>query len=411
MPLRVLALPFGHALSHVSRPLRLAEELRQRGHEVVFAGGGKELIWAERKGFPVVRTTELPHEVLFGRIRARKLRFIEEDELAGLVEADLALFAEVKPDLVLTDGRLSARLSTRVTGLKHAAIVNVSSTRHRAIPYVPFFEWVRPGWLRSSFRRFNLWFEMAVFDRAVPAFGTVARNLGLEPTVSATDCLEGNDLTLLPDLPEFMPSRGLPPGHHYVGPLTFRADLPDPPWWPELLRLKAEGRKVVYFTLGTTGTRELFEEALPALANQADWAAVVTTGGQFDPTSPAPNVFIAPYLDGDRVMQIADLVVCHGGNGTIYQAMAHGVPIVGIATIPDQEYNLRQAKTLGIGIRWRKRLDSSLLKAALQQTTCANRLPGNEWRNLSLYGGSMSGTLDLLERVVLSIGAPPAPCH
>jgi UDP:flavonoid glycosyltransferase YjiC (YdhE family) len=351
MPLRVLALPYGHALSHVSRPLRLAEELRQRGHEVVFAGGGKELKWAEKKGFGVVQTEELPHEVLFGRIRARRLRFIEEDELARLVEADLAVFAEVKPDLVLTDGRISARLSTRRAELKHAALVNVSSTRHRAIPYVPLFEWVRPGWLRAPFRRFNLWFEMAVFDRAVPAFRKVAHRLGIPSTVTATDCLEGNDLTLLPDLPEFMPSRGLPPSHHYIGPLTFRADLPDPPWWSELLRLKAEGRKVVYFTLGTTGTRELFDEVLPALGAQADWAAVVTTGGQLDPALPASNVFVAPYLDGDRVMEIADLVVCHGGNGTIYQALAHGVPIVGMPTIPDQEYNMRCAEVAQIGKR------------------------------------------------------------
>lgn len=360
MPLRVLALPYGHALSHVSRPLRLAEELRDRGHDVTFAGGGKELAWAEKKGFPVEEVAELPHEVLFGRIRARKLRFIEEDELDALIEADREVFSRVKPDLVLTDGRISARLSTRLTGLKHAAIVNVSSTRHRAIPYVPLFEWVRPGWMRSPLRRFNLWFEMAVFDRAVPAFRAAARRRGLDPTVTATDCLEGNDLTLLPDLPEFMPSRGLPPSHHYVGPLTFRADLPDPPWWPELLRLKAEGRKVVYFTLGTTGTRELFEEALPALATQADWAAVVTTGGQAALPCGLGNVFAADYLDGDRVMGVADLVVCHGGNGTIYQALAHGVPVAGIPTIPDQAYNMRCCEALGIGMTWKGRLDDKL---------------------------------------------------
>jgi UDP:flavonoid glycosyltransferase YjiC (YdhE family) len=48
-------------------------------------------------------------------------------------------------------------------------------------------------------------------------------------------------------------------------------------------------------------------------------------------------------------MQECDVVVCHGGNGTIYQALQHGKPIVGIPTIPDQEFNMRRVKALGVG--------------------------------------------------------------
>jgi len=350
--LRVLAVPYGHALSHVSRPLEVAKELRKRGHEVVFAGGGRQLRHVEEAGFPAIRDLEMPHEVLFGRIRERKLRFILEGELRTLVDEDLRVIREVRPDLVLTDGRISARLSTRAAGVPHAAIVNVSSTHHRAVPYVPVFGWVRPTWLRSLANRFNLWAEMAVFDRANPAFGRVARRLGLPPDVTATNCLEGNDLTLLPDLPELMPSQGLPPGHHYVGPITFDGShLPDPPWWSELLLRKESGARVVYFTLGTTGTRELFRSALRDLGGRDDLAVVVSTGGQVDLPAPPANVFVAEVLDGDRVMELADVVVCHGGNGTIYQALRHGVYVLGIPAIPDQEYNLRRAEALGIGAR------------------------------------------------------------
>jgi hypothetical protein len=35
---KILALPYSHTLSHVSRPLLVAKELRNRGHEIVFAG-------------------------------------------------------------------------------------------------------------------------------------------------------------------------------------------------------------------------------------------------------------------------------------------------------------------------------------------------------------------------------------
>ncbi len=364
-PCRILCVPYGHALSHVSRPLLLAGELRARGHQVVFAGGGRELAWAERQGFEVIPVEELPHEVLFGRIRARKLAFIRAGELDGLVAADLRLFAEVNPHLVLTDGRISARISTHLAGLKHAALVNVSSTHHRAVPYAPLFEWVRPSWLRAPLRRLNLGLEMAVFDRAVPAFRRVEAARGAASTTTATNCLEGNDLTLLPDIPAFMPSRGLPSNHHYVGPLTFKAELPDPPWWPELLRQKEEGRKIFYFTLGTTGTQALFHSALTVLGNRKDSAVVITTGGQVALPRAPRNAFVADYLDGDRVMRVADVVVCHGGNGTIYQNLAARAFLVGLPAIPDQEYNLRRVEALGLGAAWRKPLDTTFAEALL----------------------------------------------
>ncbi len=348
---RILAIPYGHALSHVSRPLEVAKELRLRGYEVVFAGGGRQLRHAEEAGFQVHRIREMPHDALFGRIRRRQLRFILEGELRTLVEADLRVIREVQPDLVLTDGRISARLSTRAAGVRHAAIVNVSSTHHRAVPYVPIFGWVRPIWLRRLADRFNLWAEMAIFNAANPAFRRVAERLKIPPEVTATNCLEGNDLTLLPDLPEFMPTRGLPPGHHYVGPITFDGShIPAPRWWSELLERKRRGRRVVYFTLGTTGTKELFRKALRWLEQAQDLVAVVTTGGQLDLPPVLRNVFVADILDGDRVMEVADAVVCHGGNGTLYQAMRHNVFIVGIPTIPDQAYNMRRAEALGIGV-------------------------------------------------------------
>ncbi|MBN1932685.1 MAG: hypothetical protein JW786_13865 [Desulfobacterales bacterium] len=43
-------------------------------------------------------------------------------------------------------------------------------------------------------------------------------------------------------------------------------------------------------------------------------------------------------------------MVCHGGNGTIYQALLHGKPIIGIPTIPDQGFNMRRVVALGVGV-------------------------------------------------------------
>ena len=47
----------------------------------------------------------------------------------------------------------------------------------------------------------------------------------------------------------------------------------------------------------------------------------------------------------------ASLVVCQGGIGTIYQALAAGKPLVGIPFMPEQEvYGIGQVERIGAGV-------------------------------------------------------------
>ncbi len=260
--MKILVQPYTHTLSHLSRPLSVALEMRSRGHEVVFAGESPKKRFIEREGFTVLPAYEPDPNVLFGNIRAGKLRFVSDDEISRMLEADLALYSEVKPDLVLTDGRFTAPISTHIGGLKHAAIVNVSSTEYRAVPYIPFFEWIpeslakRDTALWRMLDRFNLSAEMLVFDSAMHTFTKLSRKFGLEKTITATNCLTGKDLTLLADVPEYFPTRNLPKDYHYIGPLTFKqGDDAKPSWWPPA----KNGRPLVYITMGTTGVRSFLK--------------------------------------------------------------------------------------------------------------------------------------------------------
>ena len=45
-----------------------------------------------------------------------------------------------------------------------------------------------------------------------------------------------------------------------------------------------------------------------------------------------------------------DLVCCHGGNGTLYQAFAHGLPCVVVATHAEQHYGGKRTQELGLGV-------------------------------------------------------------
>lgn len=354
--MRILCLPYTHTLSHISRPLAIAVELRGRGHEVVFAGDSPKDHFIRGQGFEVLPAYQVAPEILFNRIRKGELKFVHTDELHAMIDGDRELFRQVKPDLVLSDGRFSAPLSTGVDRIPHAAIVNVSSTEYRALPYIPFFDRLpeqlvrRKTALWKGLDRLNLFMEMLVFDNAAAVFKKLSKQFALSRAVTATNCLAGNDLTLLADIEEYFPTRNLPADYHYIGPLTWESPLPQPTWWPP----KNNGNPLIYFTMGTTWMGGSFS-ALYQKIREQEITAIIATGGQVVSQESAGlktvdgEIYIEDFVDGDLMMEACDLVVCHGGNGTIYQALRHGKPIIGMPTIPDQEFNMRRVTALGVG--------------------------------------------------------------
>ncbi|MEJ2183538.1 MAG: glycosyltransferase, partial [Nitrospirota bacterium] len=323
----------------------------ERGHDVVFAGESPKTEFIRKQGFRVLHLHEPDPKTLFDNIRKGKLRFISDAEVEWMVEADLALFEQVKPDLVLTDGRFSAPISTHIAGLRHAAIVNVSSTEYRALPYIPFFDWIPANLTgeNTAFRKgldsLNLKLEMRIFDNVMSIFKKLSRRHGLKKTVTATNCLTGKDLTLLADIPEYFPTKNLPGNYFYIGPLTWRSPLDPPPWWPP----ETDGSPLIYMTMGTTGIGGVFRH-VHELIEKSDMRAIITTGGQAsDIKSVEGKIYVEEYIDGDLATEASDLVVCHGGNGTVYQALQHGKPVVGIPTIADQKFNMRRVEALGVG--------------------------------------------------------------
>ncbi|NTU42293.1 MAG: UDP glycosyltransferase, partial [Nitrospirales bacterium] len=328
--------------------LSVAGELRKRGHEILFAGESPKIRFIQQEGFEVLPLYEPDPAILFGNIRKGKLRFVSDAELERMLNADLALYKEAKPDIVLTDGRFTAPISTHIAGIRHAAIVNVSSTEYRANPYIPFFDWLpvkEDSNAGKALNLLNLFLEMAVFDNMMGTFIKLSKRYGLTKTITATNCLTGKDITLLADIPEYFPTRNLPANYHYIGPLTWERGVPPPSWWPP----QKEGRPLIYITAGTTGIGDFFQ-IVYGLIRKSGLAAVITTGAQIGGLeSIKGKIYAEPFIDGDLVMKECDLVVCHGGNGTIYQALQHGKPVIGIPTIPDQKFNMRRVEALAVG--------------------------------------------------------------
>jgi len=81
--------------------------------------------------------------------------------------------------------------------------------------------------------------------------------------------------------------------------------------------------------------------------------ALLTLGRQFDRSSLGPipaNVHVEAWVDHTDVLAAADLVVCHGGSGTAFGALAAGVPVVVVPLFADQFENGRRIADGGAGL-------------------------------------------------------------
>jgi UDP:flavonoid glycosyltransferase YjiC (YdhE family) len=95
--------------------------------------------------------------------------------------------------------------------------------------------------------------------------------------------------------------------------------------------------------------------------------ALLTTGPAIDPGEiPTPaNVRIERYVAHDQVMPQADLVICHGGLGTVHVALAHGVPLICIPHGRDQGDNAARVVAAGAGLRTSRFASARMIRATV----------------------------------------------
>lgn len=64
------------------------------------------------------------------------------------------------------------------------------------------------------------------------------------------------------------------------------------------------------------------------------------------------NVVITDqFVPAEEINKKMDIVICHGGQGTLQTAIKSGTPIIGVAMQPEQEINLQHLEKYGAAIR------------------------------------------------------------
>ncbi|HXH80465.1 glycosyltransferase [Nocardioides sp.] len=320
-----LLVTFVGGLGHLAPLLPLARAARDAGHHVAIAGSGGLVPRIEEAGFTAFATSPRPHHdqtrASRGRTplevmdaRATELEFADNFADRGARRMALAVpdvIRAYKPDLVLRD---ETDLGTTIA----AQLLDVPVASHLVLAAGLL---IRP-------------------ELVAQRLDSIRAEHGLPPDPELTLLTSGLVLTdAAPSFRSPMSPMSLSPTHYrsFVAPRA----------------TSRSGRPRVYVTLGTifnTASGDLFERLLAGLAG-LDADIIATVGRGTDPADLGPqpaHVRVERFLPQGDVLTDVDLVISHGGSGSLMATLAHGLPSVLLPLGADQPHNAMRAHELGL---------------------------------------------------------------
>lgn len=151
---------------------------------------------------------------------------------------------------------------------------------------------------------------------------------------------------LQPSLPGYIArSHPLRPVPYDVANAAADADIPLPPG--------SEDLPLVYLTMGTVfNDASTLREIVAALAalNVRLLATVGPMGNPADLGAQPPNVQVERYVGQTLVLPLCEVVISHGGSGTMLQTLALGLPQLCLPRAADQFLNAAAIARAGAGL-------------------------------------------------------------
>lgn len=345
---RLLFVTENITLAQVVRLRTLAGALDPAKYEVHFACSDFDPLVFEGTSFERWPLYTIDKEQGFKSL-AKGERLYDVKTLERYVADELRVLDEVKPALVIGDFRLSLAVSAPLRGVHSASLINASWS-----PYAVRERWPVPD--HPIVRLVGVELAEKYFPQAMPkVFGHFAAPLnalrkrhGLPEFASLSQQLCFGDSVLYPDVPELCPlSADAPSSHYFLGgvqwspPVTAPIQLSSDPSLP-----------LVYVTLGSSGDVAALPTVLEGLEG-LPIRGVLATAGRCAPERVPANFVTASYAPGELLAEQARFVVTNGGSATGYQALAHGVPVLGIPSNLDQYLTMAAITQYGAGLTLR----------------------------------------------------------
>ncbi len=331
----ILFFPVEIGVAHISRSLAVAEVLYSRGHRVFFAIPKRKLSIFQASPVTFVTTSSLLHKDSLMSVK----NLVDADYLAPFIEESYEIIKKHKPDCVVTDFNLSS-----LVGAYALRIPIVNITGSGALPYGCYFP--NPA-LNPLIHKFIYWpLQFALWQmkaRIAKALLESMRNYGRTMTLS--EFFEKMQY-IVPEADSYLPSHSDKVKVAYVGPLAWNG------FRKSAFTLPPSQKKTIYLSFGGTGFDGEKLKKLSERLIENGYRVIVSSStiADSDDFIKHSDLIVKPFINGQQASRIADLVICHGGYGTMCDAVNAGKPIVAIPFNPDQLLHAFRFQEYGIAV-------------------------------------------------------------
>jgi MGT family glycosyltransferase len=341
--------------------LTAARRLRQRGHSVRILGELAHLEETEKAGFdalswrraaPPIQQDNDGNDAAWAEIRVLVTQIMFASAIDYATDTIDALRNEPVDAILTNDFLVGPVIAAESVGVPCALLSPHISVR--PLENVPIGT---SGLIPEDTEKYRIAEMQArrrfteLMSSQLPTLNRARAAYGLVPLAQIFDHYDRVDRILIALSASFdFPSTRLPPNVRYVGPLL------DQPMWARPWTAPWAGRPRRARVLVSLSTS--FQNQLPLLCRiiaalgQMDLDAVVTVGpAMATETIEAPaNVAILHSAPHDSVMREVELVITHGGHGTVTRSLTHGVPLLVLPMGRDQTDNAARVVARGAGI-------------------------------------------------------------
>ena len=334
MNTRVLIFAEAMTNAHVLRPWALALELDVRGYEVFFVTQS----FFFKLGIKVPETItiiEIPTTIDSGyfidEVSQGRFPFTIDVLRANIIE-DERIIAEISPDLIISDFRLSLSISNRTLDIKQITLTNLYWSKYanitRPLPRGHIAAKICGGKLGDILFKI---FQPMVFKQLAGPFNKILEERNLPKFKNLFEIHTFGTNVFYCDPHKFIPSKILPDNHLEIGPLCHAFS------GAEFKELEVISKELpwIFIALGSSGPTRQLEKILKALSG-LDNPIIVATSEELAMEGLSSNVWVRKYVPGDEVLRRSALFINNGGSAASYLALSYGVPTLGFPINIDQ---------------------------------------------------------------------------
>jgi len=361
------------------RSLLIAKYFRELGGQAIFfSHGGNHEKLAKDSGFKVIRVkpiyTQEYIDLLWESSRSSRLLSFKnpfsEKILIEHVEAEIEAYKKTGVKMVVSTNNFPCFISARAADLPLITVTPKMISSYMQYPEDAEFFLSRliPRWFKLKCLN---WYTPRSKQYIRP-FIEVAKKYNTPTPKSDNDIAKG-DYTFYVDFIEFLgiDKSTIPPnefytGHNFLDELLAKSLKKKDTLKEEknlIQHIKQDGKSIL-FTLGSSGTKEVFLKILKTL-NKTNYnvIAVYTSILKEDELPEIKdNILLKKYVPSmEKLNKLVDIAVIHGGKATVYTAAYSGKPIIGFPMQFEQHRNIESLLKHKVGhLGFRKRFKEKI---------------------------------------------------